>query len=301
MFHVPSHYQRICIQDLIEHVGKSRNTNWGRTITQRWPATEAAAAAAVLDFQAQYDHLLTVPDKDNNNNNNHAQGKKQKRPNHLASFLSPYLARGLVSPRQVYRALHQRSSQQQQREKGEPAFQQSGSNSFLRRLAWKDYAYVVSLAFPGAVHNDNRYKIPIRSGYESAQEGGDDNNNSSSSSRATTQCLLQRWKDGLTGFPLVDAGMRQLIQEGFMPQQVRLAVSACLVEGLNVPWKYGIEHFETYLVDFDHVINTQMWMNAGGIGLDPYYIGLDYKKRPYWDARGMYIRTWCPELQSLPD
>ena len=93
--------------------------------------------------------------------------------------------------------------------------------------------------------------------------------------------------------------MRQLIVEGFMPQQVRLAASACLVEGLNVSWKLGMKHFEEYLVDFDAVINTQMWLNAAGVGLDPYYLGLDFKKRPYWDSDGAYVKKWCPELNQL--
>jgi hypothetical protein len=103
------------------------------------------------------------------------------------------------------------------------------------------------------------------------------------------------------GIPIVDAGMRQLEIEGYMPQKVRLACSTCLVEGLNIPWQYGMQHFKEYLVDFDEAINCNMWQNAGCVGFDPYYVGLKYRKRAYWDRDGSYVKHWCPELKNLPD
>ena len=62
-----------------------------------------------------------------------------------------------------------------------------------------------------------------------------------------------------------------------------------------------MRHFSEYLVDFDEAINSNMWMNAACVGLDPYYFGLDFKKRAYWDTDGSYVRKWCPELKDLPD
>lgn len=204
---------------------------------------------------------------------------QSKRRTHLASHLSPYLSLGLLSPKQVYHSLDTA-----------PLKNNDKQNSFLRRLAWRDYAYAVSTVFPEAI----AHKQPIRLGYED-----ESSNNESINADDKANNALEMWKSGSTGFPLVDAGMRQLIKEGFMPQQVRLAASACLVEGLTVSWKLGMKHFEEYLVDFDIVINTQMWLNAAGVGLDPYYLGLDYKKRPYWDSDGAYVRKWCPELSKL--
>jgi len=95
--------------------------------------------------------------------------------------------------------------------------------------------------------------------------------------------------------------MRQLTAEGRMPQKVRLAASTCLIEGLGVSWEAGMQHFAEYLVDYDVAINCNMWMNAGCVGFDPYYVGTNYKRRPYWDKRGDYVRQWCPELKDLPD
>jgi deoxyribodipyrimidine photo-lyase len=112
---------------------------------------------------------------------------------------------------------------------------------------------------------------------------------------------LKCWKDGNTGYPLIDAGMRQLVMEGWMPQKVRLACSTFLVEGLGISWKDGMHHFSEFLVDFDEAINSNMWQNAGCVGLDPYYVGMNYKRRMYWDSSGDYVRQWCPELRFLPD
>lgn len=100
---------------------------------------------------------------------------------------------------------------------------------------------------------------------------------------------------------MVDAGMRQLRFEGFMPRVVRIACAAFLVEALRVPWQDGLQHFHEYLVDCDGCINANMWMNAGYVGLDPYYEGVHFDRRPSWDADGSYVRTWCPELCGLPD
>lgn len=78
-------------------------------------------------------------------------------------------------------------------------------------------------------------------------------------------------------------------------------LSTCLVEGLNIPWQYGMHHFKEFLIDYDVNINCNMWQNAGCVGLDPYYTGIKYRKRAYWDVDGEYVRKWCPELKKLPN
>jgi len=77
--------------------------------------------------------------------------------------------------------------------------------------------------------------------------------------------------------------------------------STFLVEGLGLPWQDGMLHFADFLVDYDVAINSNMWQNAGCVGLDPYYVGMNYKRRMYWDKNGQYVRRWCPELSGLPD
>jgi deoxyribodipyrimidine photolyase len=297
--------RRVSISSLLSQVGTTRSTQWGASIAQKWPATEDAAATALQEFvQSQYASIQNSADSSVNHDKE--EPKKQSKRNHLTSNISPYVARGLLSPKQVYRSILKAgksggpsSSSSSSSKNNVESVQQlpQGSNSFLRRIAWRDYAYAVSTVFPEAVAKQR----PIRSGYDNVDRrmGSMDGNGRVDSSEAVYR--FHHWKCGTTGFPLVDAGMRQLQVEGFMPQKVRLAVSACLVEGFNASWRWGRQHFEDYLVDYDSVINTHMWMNAASVGLDPYYIGLDYKKRPYWDADGKYVRTWCPELQNLPD
>ncbi len=254
----------LAIRDLKDAVGYTKNRYcWGSSITTAWPASEEDAYSALQSF------LDSLPQENADEN----QALKRT---HLASRLSPYLARGLLSPKQVYHALLSSKSKE--------------SASFVRRICWRDYTYAVVSLFPDVVSGR-----PIREGYSKTKHETND------SETEQNKHLFQLWKDGNTGFPLVDAGMRQLASEGWMPQKVRLSVSTCLVEGLGGSWKQGMDHFAEYLVDYDPAINANMWMNAGCVGFDPYYVGTDYKRRPYWDKKGEYVRKWCPELQNLPD
>ena len=255
----------------VHAIGKSPGGHdWGRGIIDAWPASEKDAMENLENFLASV--KLSGDDIDN------ATESSATKRTHLASRLSPYLARGVLSPQQVYDALLTR-------------LDSVDTASFVRRLCWRDYTYAVTALFPDIENGQ-----PIREAYYSdgAQTYGGELD-------AETRRRFDLWKEGRTGFPLVDAGLRQLVSEGWMPQKVRLAASACLVEGLDVPWEVGMQHFAEYLVDYDASINANMWQNAGCVGFDPYYVGLRYKKRPYWDRDGKYVRRWIPELKSMPD
>ena len=254
---------RIDVGELVKTVGiVNGNTDWGNSITTTWPASEESAKEALDTF------LESLGSK--------CEDGKVK--THLASRLSPYLARGVISPMKVYDAIKALGND-------------ADTDSFVRRICWRDYTYAV-----GALYPDVTAGKAIRQGYEELDhgiscEGGDEEK----------EKRLRCWKEGKTGFPLIDAGMRQLISEGWMPQKVRLACSTALVEGLGISWRVGMQHFAEFLVDYDDSINSNMWMNAGCVGLDPYYVGMNYKRRMYWDNDGSYVRKWCPELSNLPD
>jgi len=248
------------VEDLLRDVGTTPGgTEWGNSIASAWPTKESEGKKALSTF------LESLEKKDD----------AMKRT-HLASRLSPYLARGLLSPQQVYNGIIS---------VGDDA----DVDSFVRRICWRDYTYAVVNLYPDVTKG-----MSIRNGYESL-DGGMQMDMNEKKKR------LQCWKAGSTGFPLIDAGMRQLEQEGWMPQKVRLACSTFLVEGLGLPWRDGMKHFADFLVDFDVAINSNMWQNAGCVGLDPYYVGMNYKRRMYWDNTGDYVRKWCPELADLPD
>ena len=267
----------ITAKALVESIGRSPGGYaWGRSIAKAWPASERDAMENLERFLAS---VQQGDDMNDDSAGETSQSSMMKRT-HLASRLSPYLARGVLSPQQVYEVLLTQ-------------LDSKDTASFVRRLCWRDYTYAVTALFP-----DIEEGKPIRGEYysDAAQIFNEEEHLDEETRRR-----FDSWKKGCTGFPLVDAAMRQLVHEGWMPQKARLAASACLVESLAVPWEMGLRHFAEFLVDYDPSINANMWQNAGCVGFDPYYIGLRFKKRPYWDRDGKYVRQWIPELASLPD
>jgi len=107
------------------------------------------------------------------------------------------------------------------------------------------------------------------------------------------------WKKGMTGFPIVDAGMRELYATGWMTQSVRMVVASFLTEYLRVNWTKGCEWFHYTLVDADPAINSMMWQNAGRSGIDQWNFVLSPKTASQ-DPTGAYTKKWVPELANLP-
>eukprot|EP00429_Kryptoperidinium_foliaceum_P029869 CAMPEP_0176134266 /NCGR_PEP_ID=MMETSP0120_2-20121206/68089_1 /TAXON_ID=160619 /ORGANISM="Kryptoperidinium foliaceum, Strain CCMP 1326" /LENGTH=225 /DNA_ID=CAMNT_0017469911 /DNA_START=157 /DNA_END=830 /DNA_ORIENTATION=+ len=110
---------------------------------------------------------------------------------------------------------------------------------------------------------------------------------------------FQAWKWGRTGFPIVDAGMRELYATGWMMQPIRMVVASFLVEYLRVNWTKGCEWFHYTLVDADSAINAMMWNNAGKSGIDQWNFVLSPIAASQ-DPSGDYTRKWVPELAELP-
>lgn len=111
---------------------------------------------------------------------------------------------------------------------------------------------------------------------------------------------LQAWKDGMTGYPLVDANMRELKATGFMSNRGRQNVASFLAIDLNTDWRYGADHFESHLLDFDVYANWGNWCSAAGMTggrLNRFNI---VKQSKDYDAEGEYVKHWCPELKHLP-
>ena len=117
---------------------------------------------------------------------------------------------------------------------------------------------------------------------------------------------LRAWCVGRTGAPIVDAGMRQLWVEGWMPRHVRLLCACCLTEGLGIDWRCGRDWFAYALIDHDLAINEAMWQNAGLVGIDPFYRSLRWEQHASGDddddddETAAYIRKWLHELEAQP-
>lgn len=188
------------------------------------------------------------------------------------AIISPFVRFGQISPQTVYHAAKKTRGAKK-------------CKAFLRRLAWRDLAYWMLHKFPTMPDRS------IRRQYEKQRWSEDPNNT-----------LLRAWKTGQTGFPLVDAGMRQLWVMGWMPNYMRHVVAGFLVEYLNLSWKLGADWFHDTLVDADVAINAHMWQNGGHSGVDQW----NFVMHPVYAAKtcdpdGNYTRQWVSEVSQLPD
>ncbi|MBI1322859.1 DASH family cryptochrome [bacterium] len=120
---------------------------------------------------------------------------------------------------------------------------------------------------------------------------------------STDRGALQRWIDGRTGIPFVDANMRELKSTGFMSNRGRQNVASFLAKDLNIDWRFGAEWFESQLIDYDVCANWGNWSYVAGVGNDPRQDRrFNVVKQAHdYDPRGEYVRTWLPELALVPD
>jgi deoxyribodipyrimidine photo-lyase len=181
------------------------------------------------------------------------------------SRLSAYLHFGCLSPVEV----------------AQRAVDRPGGEAFLRQLCWRDFHHQVTAAFPAIAREDYRPR-------------GDTWHDDAS--------LLASWKAGRTGYPLVDAGMRQLGEEGFMHNRARLVTASFLVKDLHLDWRLGAAHFFDLLVDGDIASNAGNWQWVAGTGNDtrPNRVFNPVRQAQRFDPEGDYVRRWVPELAEVP-
>jgi deoxyribodipyrimidine photo-lyase len=114
---------------------------------------------------------------------------------------------------------------------------------------------------------------------------------------------LQQWGAGKTGFPIIDAGMRELVATGYMHNRVRMVVASFLVKNLHIDWRLGEAFFARYLVDYDPSVNNGSWQWAASTGADsqPYFrVFNPWRQQLRFDVDAMYIKQWVPELAAWP-
>lgn len=188
------------------------------------------------------------------------------------SRLSPYLSWGQIGVREIaarLRGLKENESVQ----------------TFRDELIWREFAYHVLFNFPETPTK------PLQSKYDRFPW-------------KKNTAYLRAWQQGKTGYPIVDAGMRQLWQKGWMHNRVRMIVGSLLVKHLLQPWQDGAKWFWDCLVDADLASNTLGWQWAGGCGADaaPYFrVFNPILQGGKFDANGEYVREFVPELAKLPN
>lgn len=196
------------------------------------------------------------------------------------SMLSPWLHFGEIGPRQIWAAVAAAA-------KASGVFPPgNGARVFLSEVGWREFAYHLLFHFP---HTPER---PLRQDFErfpwNEDRGGK---------------MLRAWQRGQTGYPIVDAGMRQLWHTGWMHNRVRMVVASFLVKHLRLNWTHGAAWFWDTLVDADLASNTLGWQWTAGCGADaaPYFrVFAPVLQGKRFDANGDYVRHWVPELAGLP-
>ena len=162
-----------------------------------------------------------------------------------------------------------------------------GAEAFRRQLAWREFHADVLLHSPSGAHESLTPVLPEDSWATGREE----------------EAALAAWTAGRTGYPLVDAGMRQLRAEGWMHNRVRMVVASFLVKDLHVRWQRGADHFLARLVDGDIAQNQMNWQWVAGTGRDaaPYFrVFNPVTQGRTFDPDGTYVRRWVPELRGVP-
>ncbi len=238
--------------------------NWDAEFPQHWAPGESGAHARLQQF-------LQQPIQ--------AYATERDHPFTLGtSRLSPHLHFGEISPAEVWRQLTALA--------GAPeAASEPGILQFAKEIVWREFAHHLLHFFPDLPSE------PLRKQFRSFPWRED-------------PARLNAWQRGRTGYPIVDAGMRQLWTTGWMHNRVRMIVASFLVKHLLQPWQHGARWFWDTLVDADLANNSQGWQWSSGCGADaaPYFrIFNPILQGKKFDPAGAYVRRWVPELAGLPN
>ena len=197
------------------------------------------------------------------------------------SRLSPHLHWGEIGPRQIWAAVQALSADS-------GVFPPSrGAQVFLSEVGWREFGYHLLFHFPRTPDQ------PLREDFNRFPWAADPDG-----------AKLRAWQRGQTGYPIVDAGMRELWHTGWMHNRVRMIVASFLVKHLRLPWQHGARWFWDTLVDADLASNTLGWQWSAGCGADaaPYFrIFAPVTQGERFDEDGAYVRRWVPELARLPN
>ena len=195
------------------------------------------------------------------------------------SHLGADLRYGTISVREVYHRSQEALTQ------APSAAQRTSIQAFQKQLAWREFFMAILHHFPEVLETDFN---PDWRGLEwDDPEEGD---------------KFERWKTGRTGFPIVDAGMRQLLETGYMHNRVRMITAMFLTKDLHIHWRHGEAHFMRHLLDGEIANNNGGWQWSAGTGADaaPYFrIQNPWTQTASYDPDGVYIKRWLPELAKV--
>lgn len=251
-----------------------RQPDWAGGLREAWPAGEEAALERLRAFFSDDFEAYA--------------GERDAPELAATSRLSPYLSVGALSPRQVYAALQAARHDRHGRHAaaaGSPARREASAEKFASELGWREFCHYQRYHYPDLARRN------LRPAFDAMPWRRDGRN-------------LRAWQRGLTGYPFVDAGMRELWHTGWMHNRVRMVTASFATKHLLLDWRAGEQWFWDTLVDADPASNPANWQWVAGSGMDaaPYFrIFNPVLQGQKFDPRGAYIRKWVPELASLPD
>lgn len=237
----------------------------GQRLGPHWQPGEPGAQNLLKRVNAEF--VTTYPDG------------RDSPPDDATTRLSPHLHFGELGPNRLFAALRKHTAV------GATHARIDGVDAIRRQIGWRDFTYHLLHHFP---HTPD---APLREEFARVTWRRD----------ATG---LEAWSNGLTGYPIVDAGMRQLAETGWMHNRVRMIVGSFLTKDLLIDWREGARMFWDGLVDADLANNTFGWQWVAGCGADaaPYFrIFNPVLQAKRYDPEGTYVRRWIPEIAGLPD
>ena len=185
-----------------------------------------------------------------------------------STHLSPYMKFTVCSPREFYAAICRHLSPH---------------HELIRALYWRDFFTSIAFFFPHV------FKGAFHPKFDALKWSND-------------KKAYQRWCEGSTGFPIIDAGMREMNETGFMHNRVRMIVGSFLVKDLHIDWRWGEKYFAKVLIDYDPAVNNGNWQWVASTGCDaqPYFrIFNPWSQQKKFDPECMYIKKWIPELREF--
>jgi len=231
--------------------------DWAKKMIPHWKIGSEGAKIALKEFLkgpvTDYPEDRNRPDKEDG-----------------TSRLSPHLAFGEISPKQIWHACKDNVGTAQK---------------FLAELGWREFSYVLLF------HNPKLASENFKAAFDAFKWNKNEDH-------------LRRWQHGQTGYPFVDAGMRQLWQTGWQHNRVRMVTASFLIKHLLIDWREGEKWFHDTLVDADPASNAASWQWVAGSGADasPYFrIFNPFTQGEKFDPNGDYVRKYVPELKHLPN
>ncbi len=189
------------------------------------------------------------------------------------SKLSPYLASGQIHVETIWEECEKLKEKKR------------GYRKFVNELGWREFSHSLINYFPKMINENLREEFDNFPWQKNKK-------------------FLNAWKKGLTGYPIVDAGMRELYETGWMHNRVRMITASFLVKHLLIHWREGEKHFQNCLVDFNSANNTAGWQWVSGCGADaaPYFrIFNPILQGEKFDKKGNYVKKWVKELIEIPE